>query len=94
MPQSVKKTQSNWLRQAWSIKNYMFATYQKSIWFNKCNTIQHYIAWTFEYLRQCPKSIRRAILLKLDFEKAFDTIEHQTILKSLKSKGFDDIFIC
>jgi hypothetical protein len=32
-------------------------------------------------------------VLKLDFEKAFDTIEHQAILKILKCKGFSDIFI-
>jgi hypothetical protein len=32
-------------------------------------------------------------VLKLDFEKAFDTIEHEAILKILKFKGFDDLFI-
>ena len=30
------------------------------------------------------------IILKLDFAKAFDTIEHQAILKILKCKGLDD----
>jgi hypothetical protein len=29
----------------------------------------------------------------LDFEKAFDTIEHQAIIKILQQKGFDEVFI-
>jgi hypothetical protein len=33
------------------------------------------------------------IILKLDFAKAFDTIEHEAILQILKYKGFDDKFI-
>jgi hypothetical protein len=32
-------------------------------------------------------------VLKLDFEKAFDTIEHQVILKILRCKGFGETFI-
>ena len=30
------------------------------------------------------------MILKLDFEKAFDTMEHSFILKMLECKGFDD----
>ena len=33
------------------------------------------------------------MLLKLDFAKAFDTIEHDIILKILQYKGFDDRWI-
>ena len=32
----------------------------------------------------------KGVILKLDFEKAFDTMEHEFILKMLKCKGFDD----
>ena len=33
------------------------------------------------------------VILKLDFAKAFDTIEHQAILKILRCWGFDDRWI-
>ena len=47
-------------------------------------------AWCFEYIHQCKASKRPTILLKLDFTKAFDTIEHEAILRMLQCKGFDD----
>jgi hypothetical protein len=33
------------------------------------------------------------VILKLDFAKAFDTIEHEAILQVMKLKGFNDTWI-
>jgi hypothetical protein len=61
--------------------------------FLKARTIQDCISWAFEYLYQGHASKKPFIILKLEFAKAFDTIEHEAILQILKFKGFDDKFI-
>lgn len=61
--------------------------------FIKTRTIQDCLAWAFEYIYQCQHSKKEIVVLKLDFEKAFDTIEHNTILNMLKHLGFDDLWI-
>jgi hypothetical protein len=51
-------------------------------------TIQDCFASTFEYLHQCHKSKMKCVIIKIDFEKAFETIEHHAILDILRCKGF------
>src|SRR5438132_13839352 len=49
--------------------------------FIKTRTIQDYLAWSFEYLHHCRFAPSGSIIMKLDFEKAFDLIEHSAILQ-------------
>ena len=57
--------------------------------FLKSRSIQDCLAWAFEYIHQCKQSRRPILILKLDFAKAFDTIEHEAILLILQQKGLD-----
>ena len=56
--------------------------------FLRGRSIHDCLAWAFEYIHQCQASKREIVLLKLDFAKAFDTIEHSAMLLILKNMGF------
>jgi hypothetical protein len=63
--------------------------HQNQYGFLKGRTIQDCLAWALEFLHQRETSRQEIILLKLDFAKAFDTIDHPTMLKIMKQMGFD-----
>jgi hypothetical protein len=58
--------------------------------FFKGRTIQDCLAWAFEFLFQCEKLRKEIILLKLDFAKTFDIIDHSTMVKIMRQMGFND----
>jgi hypothetical protein len=61
--------------------------------FIKGNTIQDCLAWAFQFLHICNQSKKEIVVLKLDFEKAFDKVEHQVILEMLRHKGFTNKWV-
>jgi retron-type reverse transcriptase len=61
--------------------------------FIRGRTIQDCLAWAFEYLFQCQQSKRKIVVLKIDFEKAFDTLDHEAIIQVMRAKGFPELFL-
>jgi retron-type reverse transcriptase len=61
--------------------------------FIKGRTIQDCVAWAFQFLHLYHHSKKEIIILKLDFEKAFDMAEHSVILSMFRHKGFSEHWI-
>jgi hypothetical protein len=64
--------------------------HQNQYGFLKARTIRDCLAWAFEYISICHKTSKELVILKLDFEKAFDKLEHAAIIDILRHKGFGD----
>jgi retron-type reverse transcriptase len=67
--------------------------HQNQYGFIKGRTIQDCLAWAFQFLHLCHQAKKEIVILKLDFEKAFDKLEHQVILQVMKHKSFPDRWI-
>lgn len=60
--------------------------------FLKNRSIQDCLAWSYEIIHQCQHSGQDLIILKLDFEKAFEMLEHNAIRELLVARGFGRSF--
>jgi hypothetical protein len=58
--------------------------------FLKGRTIRDCLAWAFQFLHLCHHSKKEIAIVKLDFEKALDKVEHQIILEMMRHKGFSN----
>jgi hypothetical protein len=56
-------------------------------------TIQDCLGWAFEYIHQCQQSKKEIVIIKLDFTKAFDMIEHLAIIQMMQQLGFSEKWI-
>jgi hypothetical protein len=57
--------------------------------FLKSRNIQDCVGWAYEYIHQCKQGDIGTVILKLDFAKAFDTVEHGAIRIFFECFGCD-----
>jgi retron-type reverse transcriptase len=61
--------------------------HQNQYGFLKCRSIQDYLAWSLNIYIYAISKKKEMVILKLDFEKAFDKIEHEVILQILEKRA-------
>jgi hypothetical protein len=67
--------------------------HQNQYGFIRGRNIQDCLAWAFQFLHLCHHNKEEIVIVKLDFEKAFDKLEHPVILEMLRHKGFSPRWI-
>ena len=61
--------------------------------FIKDRTIHDSLGWPFEFIHECQQSKRKIVILKIGIVKAFNTLDHTTIIQVMKGKGFHEKFL-
>jgi hypothetical protein len=71
----------------------MLCIHKNQYGFIRNRTFRDCVASAFEYIYQWKVAGAQCIILKLYFQKAFDTIEHEALVQILKHEGFNDEWI-
>ena len=83
----ITKLLANWLQ-----KVILKIIHKNQYGFLKGRSIQDCLAWAFEYIHQCQSSGRACCILKLDFAKAFDSINWESLHKIMAVRGFPPLW--
>ena len=83
----LRSSQRFWLIDC-NLSCLLWFIHQNQYGFIRNRTIEECIAWALQYVHMCHQSRKEIIILKFDFEKAFDRVEHEYMLKVMKANGF------